>query len=75
LTIPTVILIEALLSFLGLGAQPPLASLGTLIADGTAQMQRRPLLLVCPAVLLAVLVYCCNRIGDALRDALEGAAR
>jgi oligopeptide transport system permease protein len=75
LTIPTVILIEALLSFLGLGAQPPLASLGTLIADGTAQMQRRPLLLICPAVLLALLVYCCNRIGDTLRDALDGVAR
>jgi len=70
LTIPTVILIEAFLSFLGLGAQAPLASLGTLISDGAAQMQGRPRLLVCPAVLLAVLVYCCNRIGDSLRDSL-----
>jgi oligopeptide transport system permease protein len=71
LTIPTVILIEALLSFLGLGAQAPLASLGTLIADGAAQMQSRPRLLVCPAVVLAVLVYCCNRIGDRLRDRVD----
>jgi oligopeptide transport system permease protein len=74
LTIPTVILIEALLSFLGLGAQAPLTSLGVMIADGAAQMQSRPLLLICPAVLLAVLVYCCNRIGDALRDASDRAS-
>ncbi len=73
LTIPTVILVEAFLSFLGLGAQAPLASLGSLIANGAAQMQSRPKLLICPAVLLAVLVYCCNRIGDHLRDAIEGA--
>lgn len=74
LTIPTIILIEAFLSFLGLGAQAPLASLGTLISDGAAQMQGRPRLLVCPAVLLAVLVYCCNRLGDRLRDSLEAPA-
>lgn len=75
LTIPTVILIEAFLSFLGLGAQAPLASLGTMIADGAAQMQGRPLMLIFPAALLAAIVYLCNRIGDALRDALDGEAR
>ncbi len=67
LTIPTVILTEAFLSYLGLGAQSPLTSLGVMLADGAAQMRSRPLLLVCPAVVLIVLVYCCNRIGDALR--------
>jgi oligopeptide transport system permease protein len=71
LTLPTVILIEAFLGFLGLGAQPPLASLGTLIADGAAQLRARPRLLVCPAVVLALLVYVCNRVGDALRDAYD----
>lgn len=75
LTIPTVILIEALLSFLGLGAQAPLASLGTLIADGAALMQSRPMMLVYPAVLLTLIVHCCNRIGDALRDVLAGETR
>lgn len=74
LTIPTVILIEALLSFLGLGAQAPLTSLGVMIADGASQMQSRPLLLIFPAALLAMLVYCCNRIGDALRDASDPAS-
>jgi oligopeptide transport system permease protein len=67
LTIPTVILTEAFLSYLGLGAQAPLTSLGVLLADGATQMRSRPLLLICPAVVLILLVYCCNRIGDALR--------
>jgi oligopeptide transport system permease protein len=74
LTIPTVILIEAFLSFLGLGAQAPLTSLGVMIAEGAAQMRSRPLLLVQPSLLLAVIVYCCNRIGDALRDRFDPAA-
>lgn len=67
LTIPTVILTEAFLSYLGLGAQSPLTSLGVMLADGAAQMRARPLLLVSPALVLITLVYCCNRIGDALR--------
>jgi oligopeptide transport system permease protein len=68
LTIPTVILTEAFLSYLGLGAQAPLTSLGVMLSDGNAQMRARPLLLVCPAVALVLLVWCCNRIGDWLRD-------
>jgi oligopeptide transport system permease protein len=68
LTIPTVILTEAFLSYLGLGAQAPLTSLGVMLADGAAQMRGRPLLLVLPAVVLILLVYSCNRIGDHLRD-------
>jgi oligopeptide transport system permease protein len=68
LTVPTVVLTEAFLSYLGLGAQSPLTSLGVMLADGAAQMRSRPLLLLCPAVVLTLLVYCCNRIGDALRD-------
>lgn len=71
LTIPTVILIEAFLSFLGLGAQAPLTSLGVMIADGASQMRSHPQMLVYPAVLLAVIVFCCNRIGDALRDRFD----
>ena len=68
LTIPTVILTEAFLSYLGLGAQSPLTSLGVMLADGAAQMRARPLLLVCPATVLVLLVWTCNRIGDALRE-------
>ena len=72
LTIPTVILTEAFLSYLGLGAQAPLTSLGVMLADGAAQMRARPMLLCMPAVVLILLVYCCNRIGDRLRDRYAG---
>jgi len=68
LTIPAVVTTEAFLSYLGLGAQSPLTSLGVMLADGAAQMRSRPLLLLLPAMVLITLVYCCNRLGDALRD-------
>jgi oligopeptide transport system permease protein len=71
LTIPTVILTEAFLSYLGLGAQAPLTSLGVMLADGAAQMRARPLVLICPAVVLVWLVLCCNRIGDVLKERRE----
>jgi oligopeptide transport system permease protein len=71
LAIPTVILFEAFLSFLGLGVQSPLASLGSLVADGTSEMQSHPHLLIVPAVFLAAIIYCFNYLGDGLRDALD----
>jgi len=71
LTVPSVILFEALLSFLGLGVQAPLASLGSLVADGAGEMQANPYLLVIPAAFLAAIILCFNRLGDALRDAFE----
>jgi oligopeptide transport system permease protein len=71
LTIPTVILFEALLSFLGLGVQSPLASLGSLVADGASEMQTHPHLLLVPAVFLALIIYCLNYLGDGLRDAFD----
>lgn len=71
LTIPTVILFEALLSFLGLGVQSPLASLGSLMADGAAEMQTHPHLLIVPAVFLGLIIYCLNYLGDGLRSAFD----
>lgn len=71
LTVPTVILFEAFMSFLGLGVRVPLASLGSLIADGASDMQAHPHLLLVPAAVLAAIVYCFNFIGDGLRDALD----
>lgn len=68
LTIPAVVTTEAFLSYLGLGAQSPLTSLGVMLADGAAQMRSRPLLLILPAVVLIALVHSCNRLGDALKD-------
>ena len=71
LTIPSVILFEAVLSFLGLGVHEPLASLGSLVAEGANEMQAHPPLLIFPAVFLATIILCFNRLGDALRDALD----
>jgi oligopeptide transport system permease protein len=71
LAIPGVILFEALLSFLGLGVHPPLASLGSLVAEGANEMQANPYLLIFPAMFLATIILCLNHLGDALRDALD----
>jgi oligopeptide transport system permease protein len=71
LTLPQVILVESFLSFLGIGIQEPLASLGNLIADGAADMETAPWILVVPAACLVLLVFCFNFLGDSLRDALD----
>jgi len=71
LTVPQVILFESFLSFLGLGVQEPLTSLGRLVAEGTLEMESAPWLLLVPSAILALLLICLNFIGDALRDALD----
>ena len=71
LTIPQVILIESLLSFLGLGVQEPLTSWGVLISEGADQMESAPWMLIFPAIFLALTLFCFNFIGDGLRDALD----
>ena len=71
LTIPDMILFESFLSFLGLGVQEPLASLGSLINGGAQEMQSAPWMLLVPALVLSVLLLCFNLIGDGLRDALD----
>ena len=70
-TIPSVILTESVLSFLGLGIQEPMTSWGVLIEDGTKVMETSPWMLLFPGVLLSVTLYCFNFIGDGLRDALD----
>lgn len=71
LTIPRIILEEAFLSFLGLGVQPPMASLGSLNADGAAAMDLYPWMLIFPSLILALLLFALNYLGDGLRDALD----
>jgi oligopeptide transport system permease protein len=71
LTIPQAILVESFLSFLGLGVQEPRTSLGALVNDGVAQMERAPWLLLIPATLLASILLSFNFLGDGLRDALD----
>jgi len=71
LTVPQVILVESFLSFLGIGIQEPLASLGNLIADGAVEMETAAWMLAVPAGCLVLLVFCFNFLGDGLRDALD----
>lgn len=71
LTIPAVILMESFLSFLGLGVQEPMTSLGVLISEGARQMESSPWTLFFPASILATILFCLNFIGDGLRDALD----
>jgi oligopeptide transport system permease protein len=71
LTLPQVILVESFLSFLGIGIQEPLASLGNLVADGAAEMETAPWMLAVPAACLILVVFCFNFLGDSLRDALD----
>jgi oligopeptide transport system permease protein len=71
LTIPAVILAESFLSFLGLGVQPPMASLGTLISQGALEMELAPWLLIFPSLTMVLTLLCFNFIGDGLRDAID----
>lgn len=71
LLVPTVILVESFLSFLGLGVQEPQTSWGLLISQGTSALDSAPWLLVIPAAFLAATMFAFNFIGDGLRDALD----
>ncbi|MBP2859488.1 oligopeptide ABC transporter permease OppC [Dickeya oryzae] len=71
LLVPSMILFESFLSFLGLGTQEPLSSWGALLNDGANSMEVAPWLLLYPAGFLVVTLFCFNFIGDGLRDALD----
>ena len=75
LTVPSVMLSEAFLSFLGLGVQAPLASWGSLAADGIQNIAVFPWQLICPGVTMALTLFSLNFIGDGLRDALDPTMR
>ena len=71
LTIPSVMLLEAFLSFLGLGVQPPQTSWGLLISYGAETMEEYPWLLLYPGLTLTLTLFSLNFLGDGLRDALD----
>ncbi|MEQ9208436.1 MAG: ABC transporter permease, partial [Pseudomonadales bacterium] len=71
LTIPSVMLFEAFLSFLGLGIQPPQSSWGVLISYGVETMEEYPWLLIFPGLVLSMTLFALNFLGDGLRDALD----
>lgn len=70
-TIPSAIFFEAFLSFIGLGLQAPLASLGTLIDDGFKVLQLYPYQMIIPAIVISLIMVCFNMMADGLRDALD----
>ncbi len=71
LTVPSVMLLEAFLSFLGLGVQPPETSWGLLISYGAESMEEYPWLLFFPGLALTLTLFSLNFLGDGLRDALD----
>jgi oligopeptide transport system permease protein len=71
LTIPSAIFAEAFLSFLGLGVQAPIASLGTMANDGLSALRYYPWRLFFPATLISIAMLCFNILGDGLRDILD----
>jgi len=71
LTIPAVIMAESFLSFLGMGVQEPMTSLGALIANGKDDMEIAPWLLIFPSLVMVATLMAFNFVGDGLRDAID----
>ena len=71
LTVPGVMLLEAFLSFLGLGVQPPMSSWGSLIKEGADWMEDAPWILVSAGAVFSLALFSLNFLGDGLRDALD----
>ncbi len=71
LTFPEVMLLESVLSFIGLGVQPPLSSWGLLIEEGSRTMESSIWLLIFPAFFFSLTLFSLNFLGDGLRDALD----
>ena len=69
--IPSAIFMEAFLGFLGIGLQPPLASLGTMCNDATANLRSCPYQLFIPALVICLIMFAFNFVVDGLRDALD----
>lgn len=70
-SLPSAIFYEAFLSFIGLGLQPPYASLGVLINDGFKQLQTNPYMMFIPSTVICLLIFSLNLLADGLRDAVD----
>ncbi len=71
LAVPGIMLLESVLSFLGLGVKPPNSSWGILIKEGADRMEITPFLLLFPSLFFATTLFSLNFLGDGLRDALD----
>jgi oligopeptide transport system permease protein len=74
-SLPSVMLTEAFLSFLGLGVQAPLASWGTLVSEGSSQISVYSWVLIGPGIVMGITIMALNFLGDGLRDALDPQTR
>jgi len=68
LTVPQVVMVESFLSFLGLGVQEPLTSLGILVKEGADDMDIAPFALLLPGAMLVAILVCLTLIGERVRD-------
>ena len=75
ITFPGVVLLESGLSFLGLGIQPPMASLGNMVGYGREYLQSAPWILLCPSVIIVLTTFSMSLVGDWLRDRLDPVLR
>ena len=75
LTVPQVVMVESFLSFLGLGVQEPLTSLGILVNEGAEEMDVNPAALLLPGGVLVTVIICLTLAGERLRDRLTGTGR
>ncbi|HSA03422.1 MAG TPA: ABC transporter permease, partial [Candidatus Paceibacterota bacterium] len=71
LQIPSFIMLESFLSYLGLGVQAPMSSWGSLVRDGVDGMDNYPWMLLFPALTMTIFLFSMNFLGDGLRDALD----
>ncbi|MGE0724014.1 MAG: ABC transporter permease [Alphaproteobacteria bacterium] len=71
LSVGSVILVESVLSFLGLGIQPPKASWGSMLTNAQELVTTAPVLAIYPGLLIFATVVCCNVLGDALQEAVD----
>lgn len=69
--IPSAIFMEAFLGYLGIGLRPPLASLGTMCNDANANLRTSPHELLIPALMICLIMFAFNFVGDGMRDALD----
>lgn len=69
--IPSAIFMEAFLGYMGIGLKPPLASLGTMCNDANANLRTSPHELLIPALVICLIMFAFNFVGDGLRDALD----
>lgn len=68
LSFSSIILLESTLSFLGLGVQPPTATLGAMVGAGRDYMPTQPWIVIAPAVLILIVTFAVQTLGDWLRD-------